>query len=305
MKNHAFLFTVYNQPRLLARSLQILSKHNHHFFIHVDAKSNNIQEFKEATAHIPNVHYVKNIPVYHGKISQVYSIIILLEEAINSYMDFAYFHLLSGQDYPLRSNEQFDDFFEQTDHSFMCYDFGEFKESMQPVYRRMVNHFHPNKSRTFASNLYEKLHIGNIIALIYERPTINHFASGWDWFSWNRETCKFVIDELKTNKDLLQRFNFTISPTEHIFHTMLFPHIETLKIETDNPLRYVSWYEHRQIETDYRPYDLNELDFEYIIKSKAFFCRKVDEHKSARLLDIIDNNRGKTFDVNLASSVFE
>ena len=77
MKNHAFLFTVYNQPRLLARSLEVLSKQNHYFYIHVDAKSNNIQAFREATSHIPNVHFVKSIPVYHGKISQVYSILIL------------------------------------------------------------------------------------------------------------------------------------------------------------------------------------------------------------------------------------
>ena len=303
MKNHAFLFTVYNQPRLLARSLRVLSKSNHHFFIHVDAKSD-IQAFREATVHIPNVHYVKSIPVYHGRISQVKSIIILFEEAFKSDLDFAYFHLLSGQDYPLRSNEQFDDFFEKTDHSFMCFDSGQFKESMQPAYNKMVNYFHPDKSRTFVSDIYYKLHIANIIALFYKRPSIDHFASGWDWFSWNRETCKYVLDELNSN-NLIERFNHTQSPTEHVFHTILSPHIEELKIEVDNPLRYVSWYEHRKIETDYRPYDLNELDFDYIIKSKAFFCRKVNETKSAVLMDMIDSHRGNAFDFDKASTVFE
>ena len=104
---------------------------------------------------------------------------------------------------------------------------------------------------------------------------------------------------------MIKRFNYTLTPTEHIYHTILSTQIDDLKIETDNPLRYVSWHPHRPVESDYRPYILNELDFDYVLKSKAFFCRKVDEVASFKLLDMIDACRDKSFDINNAISVIE
>ena len=140
MKNHAFLFTTHKQPDLLARTLRILTQDNHYFFIHVDAKTTDFNSFREATAGIMNVTFVERIPMYHCGISHLYCDMNLLRQVMSSKVHFDYIHKLSGQDYPLRSNQQFDDFFEHTDHSFMYFDAGEFKQSMLPVYSKMVNY---------------------------------------------------------------------------------------------------------------------------------------------------------------------
>lgn len=305
MKNHAFLFTAHKQPDLLARTLRILAQDNHYFYIHVDAKTTDFNSFREAMAGIVNVTFVERIPMYHSGISHLYCDMNLLKEVMFSKVHFDYIHKLSGQDYPLRSNQQFDDFFELTDHSFMCFDAGEFKQSMLPVFHKMVNHYHSNRSGTLSYKFFEGLRLGRILSYIWRRPPIENFASGWDWFSWSEPVYRFVFEELERNKSLIKRFNYTITPTEHIYHTILSTQIDKLKIETDNPLRYVSWHPHRPVESDYRPYILNELDFEYVIRSKAFFCRKVDEFASSKLLDMIDACRGQSFDINNAKSVIE
>ena len=62
-------------------------------------------------------------------------------------------------------------------------------------------------------------------------------------------------------------------------------------------MRYISWHPHRPIDTNYRPFDFTEADYEYIINSKAFFCRKVDEVKSATLLNMIDAQRGDNYNI--------
>ncbi len=305
MKNHAFLFLVYKQPNLLARILRILANENHYFFVHVDSKSEGFGLFKEATEGIKNVTFVERIPFYHGGISHPYCILKTLKGLMASGVHFDYIHMLSGQDYPLRSNQQFDDFFEHTDHSFMYFDQGEFKESMLPIYHKMVDYFHSNQSGTITYKIFEGLRIGRLLSFIYKRPPIENFASGWDWFSWSEPVYRFVGNELERNQSLVKRFNYTITPTEHIFHTILSTHVDELKIETDNPLRYVSWHPHRPVESDYRPFTFNEQDFEFIIGRKAFFCRKVDEIESAKLLDMIDAHRGKPFDFNQAVSAIE
>ncbi len=51
------------------------------------------------------------------------------------------------------------------------------------------------------------------------------------------------------------------------------------------------------VDTNYRPFDFTEEDYNYIINSKAFFCRKVDEVKSATLLNMIDAQRGDNYNI--------
>lgn len=68
-----------------------------------------------------------------------------------------------------------------------------------------------------------------------------------------------------------------------------------MKIDGTLPLRYVSWKPTHPVEDKYRPYTLDERDFPFIIKSQAFFVRKVDIPQSQKLLDMIDKQRGKIF----------
>jgi len=296
MTHHAFLLPVYSQPKLLGRILNVLSSDNHHFFIHVDAKTSDYNSFIKETKDIKNVHFIlPRINVYHGTISQVYAIKALLSAALENKVKIDFFHLISGQDYPLRSNEQFDNFFENTDKSFMYFDSGEFLASMQNEYQRCVNEFHFNNTHSIVSRIYERLRVGKFLKPFYKRPLIPGLYGGWDWFSWNKQTANFVNQTLNNDPDYLERFNHTASPTEHIFSTLLHPRLQELGIEDQNPLRYVSWHPHREIQTTYRPYNLNELDYESVINSTCFFCRKVDEKESARLLNMIDAQRGADF----------
>ena len=48
MKNHAFLILAHNQPELLSRIVSVLMAPHHYFFIHVDAKCEDFQGFRDA-----------------------------------------------------------------------------------------------------------------------------------------------------------------------------------------------------------------------------------------------------------------
>jgi hypothetical protein len=300
MKKHAFLVIVHKQPELLARILRILSKDNHYFFIHIDKKIKDFDAYINAAQHIDNVFFLQNrSTVYHAGVSLLRITIDMLKVAAQNEIHFDYYHLISGQDYPLRSNEQFDEFFDRTDHSFMYIDSGNFRQSMIPHYDRCVNEYHFNNTSTIFSKVYEKLKLGKMLSVFVHRKPVPNVVGGWEWFSWNRATAEYVLNFLYNNPAYLARFNHTASSDEIFFSTLLQPKSDELKIETQNPLRYISWHPHRSITTNYRPFNFNELDYKFIIDSAAFFCRKVDAVESADLLDLIDNQRNNLYDINL------
>lgn len=304
MKNHAFLILAHKQPKLLARALSALSASNHHFFINVDGKSNNYDEFVEliGKSNIPNVHFLeKRIKCYWGGISLVDAEIELLKAAKDYSVHFDYYHLISGQDYPLRNNEQFDAFFEDTDDSFMCYDYEKNinKERWKARLKRKTCQFYPNESRPLWKMAFIGIFLYNPIGkwLFGGRKPIPNLASGWQWFSWSAIVVDYVLQYLETNPRYYRRFDHTGSPDEIFFNTLLYPQIDKLKIRKHFPLRYISWATYRPIDTPKRPYNLNEQDYERVINSAAFFCRKVDEVESKTFLDMVDAQRNNKYNI--------
>ena len=300
MKNHAFLLPVHKQPNLVARIINVLQADNHYFFVHVDKKVTNYNDFVEACKDMKNVMFVRRIPVYWATISQVNATLMMLEEVERHPVHFHYVHQISGNDYPLRSNEQFDSFFENTEDSFMCYNYEKDMDYWKPIYDRHVNWYYPNGD----DNWWEKavIKFGNSrFRRFFTRKPIPELAGSWDWWSWSEAVVTYIMHDLRNvnrkGGGMLKRFNHTCAPGEHFFATLLYKHLDELHIHKHFPLRYVSWKPYRKIEQKHRPYDLTEQDYERVINSAAFFCRKVDEVTSAKFLDMVDAQRGNRYDI--------
>lgn len=302
MKNHAFIIPVHKQPRLLARIISVLQSQNHYFFIHVDGNSQEYTQFVKECQKFNNVNFVNRIPVFHCGISQVYATLVMLDATRKHHTHFDYVHQISGQDYPLRSNEQFDEFFESTDESFMCFNYEKQMEYWKPIYDEHVNWWSSNGTSGFLDTFFRNHYHSRIFHKLFPRTPIMNCAGGWDWFSWSDNVVDFLRSKIPfappywRNK-YLRRFNHTIAPGEHLWPTLLYPHLAELKIRKHFPLRYVSWHAYHDVEQTHRPYDMDERDYERIINSAAFFCRKVDETISAKLLDMIDAQRGERYDI--------
>lgn len=306
MDNHAFIITAHHQPKLLARTLKVLEADNHYFFIHINQRSGVLTPFLEATKNIKNVKFVERIKLYHGDISQINATLIMLKTALDSGIEFTYFHQITGQDYPLRSNEQFDDFFVGKTESFMFFDNLEAcsSQTIKKMKKRMSQYRPKTIEGRWKNRLFYILGLPQILSLFIKRPDLKIFATGSDFFSIHYSVVNFIMEYNQKHPDYLCRFVDTSSPSEIYYHTMLKPYIEEFHINTQMPLRYNSFIAHRQVDTKYRPYDLNELDYEYVMKTPCFFCRKVHEITSSKLLDMIDEQRGSEFDITQYKNIF-
>jgi len=300
MKNHAFLIPVHKQPKLLHRLLKVLENSNHYFYISIDAKTGNYNEFVDILKDIHNIHILeKRIDVKHAGFSQLMSYIELIKAAKNkAAADFDYYHFISGQDYPLRSNKIFDDFFEHTNHSFAYLNDEKLCKQLEKAEVSYLNHYNFDNVSSLISRIYLKLKLDYVVGLFFPRKPIQGKRGGWDWASWEKRTFDYIYNYIETHPEYVERYKHTRASVEYCFNTLLAAKVKELNIEESNPLRYISWHPHRQVNTSYRPFILNEQDYEFVIDSKAFFCRKVDELESAKLLDMIDTQRDNDYDIN-------
>lgn len=211
--------------------------------------------------------------------------ISLLRAALNYPVQMDYFHLISGHDYPCRTNKEFDDFFESCPkgRSFMHFDTDEQHEEWKPL----------------INNRYYKWHFHDVLSNRYLRKATelfyDHFMprkkpielyAGWNWFSWHRSLASWVVNYYDTHPDYVNSFHHTSCCDEVIFHTALYEHIDELNIDRDNALRYIDWFPKRKYDT--LPLVLDERDYEGIVQSGMFFCRKVFLDRSTKLLDMLD-----------------
>lgn len=288
--NHAFLIQAHRQPELLRRILLRLSRTNHYFFINIDEKVRDFSQFNECLQGINNILQITRKNVMHGGFSQVACTMMQMRYAQSLPMSFSYYHTISGQDYPCVSMNVFDAFFENTDHSFMMLDTdNEASEWKRKKYPQRTDHWY--FMDTFSKPWMCKIHLAGIIRrLLYWVPRKSFDQSliwgGWNWFSLHDDVIKYIITFFDHNSAFIKRFHYTSSSDELIFSSIVYSQAKQLKIEKRNSLRYVDWKPNRPYTS--LPLILDERDYEDIIYSGAFFCRKVDMIHSKLLLDMLD-----------------
>ena len=107
----AYLILAHKNPRHLQRLINALQYDNTAFFIHVDAKVNNLDEFKLFKS-FDNVYFIKRrVDVQWGAYSMIKATLNGLEEIVQSNIGCDYISLISGQDYPIKKNKEIHDFF--------------------------------------------------------------------------------------------------------------------------------------------------------------------------------------------------
>lgn len=285
--NHAFLIQCHTSPLLIGLLINKLKASNHFFFIHVDGKTKNYDEFLKYKSE--NVFFThKRYKVNWGAEEQIYLTLELLSLASQSNIDFEYYHLISGQDLPIVSNVVFDDFFDSAaKHKFS---FMELDVKTKIEDRFML--FHCNKICNVRQSAFGHFWEEKVVNLQRRVSRYVHFRmkfrlqpfKGNNWWSLNHMVVDYIMNYCKQHPEYIQRFLFTSCCDEVFFHTIVFNSPLRSSIVLDD-LRYVDWT--ASYEGESLPRILKEIDYSKIIKSKKLFMRKIDLSLSSSLINKI------------------
>ena len=112
MKKHAFLIMAHNQFDLLEILIKLLDDPRNDIYLHIDQKVQefDFQKFSSLTQYSP-VYFTERNNVTWGGYSQIDTELLLLKASAPKHYD--YYHLLSGVDLPLKTNDELHRFFDE------------------------------------------------------------------------------------------------------------------------------------------------------------------------------------------------
>lgn len=282
----AILITAYKDFLQLAR---LTSEFDGRFniYIHVDKKSRITSNERQILAKNKQIKYFsQDYKVNWGGFNHMRAYLGLISIALKN-EDNIYFHLITGQDFPIQSNAYFDRFFEDKNNymsSFRLPTTGWKNGGLDRLkYYNFYDWFNAKKSTLWLSRI-RKLQL----KLNYKRQIPSYLGQlygGNTYWSLSRSTVQFVQNYTNQNSKFFNRFRFVFCAEEIYFQTLIMNSKYSEQV-INNDLRYIDWKSGR----GGFPAILDERDFEDIIHSEKLFARKLDMNANG-LFDMLSIHR--------------
>lgn len=237
----AYLILAHNNPRHLERMIAALRCDNSRFFVHIDGKSD-IANFEDSI-NDDVVFCEKRSKVYWGEFSIVQATLDLMACA-KTYdkCTFNYFVLLSGSDFPIRSNDYISNFFSANIGKIYLNSTLMPNESAgKPISRLTKYRFQsePSLKKSFVLLVAKLFHL-RLDQRNYEKVfgTLKPYA-GSQWWALPEEAVDYVHRFIRQNGKVIDFFKNTHCPDEMLFQTILSN--SPLKEKIVGNLTYTDW----------------------------------------------------------------
>ncbi|MGC9195918.1 MAG: beta-1,6-N-acetylglucosaminyltransferase [Syntrophobacteraceae bacterium] len=215
----AYLITAYHNQKHLKKMINRLYCCDSSFFIHVDLKSN-IEQFSDIIG--DNVFFTKSrLPVYWGEYSMVEAILLLMREALYYSLDYDYFVLFSGSDYPLRSTEYIHDFFvKKKGTEFISMVKMPNWDAGFPLWR--MDKMCLPSTRPFSRFVVRALGKMNLANRNHARY-LNGLQpwGGSTWWALTKDACRYILKFVEENGSICNYFKHISCAEEMLFQTIL------------------------------------------------------------------------------------
>ena len=205
----AYFIMVHHKPEAFKAMFQKIYTRDQFYLVHIDrkAKFEVIEEIQLYLIQFPNVYIPESINIITGGFSMVQAELDAMEFLLNVSPEWDYFINLSGEDYPLKSQNIIRNFLTVNNgrNYLLYYD--------QKFYRpdtlqRIQNHF-TELSYKISSLIYKREFMKGVIPYI-----------GSKWFIFTRNTCAFLANNKKV-MDFEEYYLHTFLPAESFFQTVL------------------------------------------------------------------------------------
>lgn len=288
---HAYLIMAHNQFYVLEILLKLIDDERNDIFLHIDKKVSNFDfDYFKTILKKSNLYFTRRYDVRWADISQTRATINILEEAIKNKQRYKYYHLLSGVDLPLKTQDQIHAFFQDKNNEFIHFCGKENRKNV--IDRYLYLHFFTKYLRE-KNKVYKVFRLVDKIIYLFQR-IINIKSSkfgkleikvGASWFSITESFAEYVV---KNKDSILKTYNHTKMADESFLQTLVYNSSFRNKlykrgIENDDYmacLRYIDW-------SRGNPYIWRIEDYDQLINSNYLFARKFDEKESKELIEKI------------------
>lgn len=277
MKKHAYLILAHKNPEQVKTLLHLLDDPRNDIYIHVDKKAGFGYDILEGTCKNSGLHFIEpRIQVHWGGISIINVEMALLEEAVKA--EHSYYHLLSGMDLPLKSQDTIHQFFTDNDGK-------EFLNiwAMEDHTKRRVQYYtpFPEGGSFFLTNHWNHVVKGILKVMGIKMNKDIEFKIGSQWFSITDSLAKYIVSQ----KEWVHKvFKHSYMCDEIFIPTLVWrsPYRNNLycqrpteghEIDLSN-MRFIDW---SRGASRRHPWTFTIDDYELLMSVPHFWARKFDE----------------------------
>jgi hypothetical protein len=302
----AFLNLCHTEPKIVERVANKLTKNpNFDMYIHIDAKQDETP-FRQLLNDNRQVYFIKNRQkVYWGGYNAILATMELIKEALASGRNYDYVVALQNLDYPIKSNEYIEEFFEKnkgTEFLRGC-KIAKTKDSHYYMKYKIYNDrdkdfYLTNKSKVRkilwdATNALKSVKTVWFNGVHHENGEDIELYYGTAQWAVTREFAEYLLEFFNTHPKFNKRMEHIKFPDEEYPQTVLHnSRFKTKCVKYDEPEQrwLVNWRNIHYFE--FPPEGVvtfNEKDFDKLMGIDELFVRKVRSGVSDKLLDMLDN----------------
>ena len=285
----AVLILAHRDPQQLNRLIAHLAA-DFAVFVHIDAKS--AMKVSDLVCG-PNITVMKKHSVYWGSFNVVLATIELMRTA-SALHPYDRYLLISGQDIPLKRNDDLIDFFRNNPAEYIeatklpAPFWGEEKGGFD-----RLSKFHARSARGVTGFRRSLIAVERAVVALANRVLgprrIDYdYYGGSQWFNLTHRCVESVLNFADGNPSFLRRLRFTHCPDEIFVQTAIKASGADFPV-VDHDLRYVDWSG-----PEY-PRVLRFGDFEKVASSGMLFARKIDENVdsciSSRIYELVSKQQ--------------
>ena len=271
----AYFILVHRYPEQFKRLFKAIYHPENHYLIHIDQKSvftvnQEVQEFLED---YPNAYTLTSERVIWGGYSMVQSELKAMVYLLSHGLKWDYFINLSGQDFPLKSQEFIFDFLAQNPGQNFIKIANQSKE--RPDTMNRIDHYFTETNTGFSGTESKRAFMKNVTSYI-----------GGQWMILTRSCCDFICNspEVQEYEDFYRN---TLIADESFFQTVLM-NTTFSEVITNDDKRAIIWIPDGDIKL--RPKTLTINDLKFLQEGENLFARKFDMQIDESVFDVLEMN---------------
>jgi len=271
----AYIISAYKLPRQLVRLVQRLNTDGASFFVHVDQRSPDevLSCAIEALGSLPNVYFLERHACFWGDFGHVKATLKGIQRLLTTRTEFDYAVLLTGQDYPLKSNASIREFLVRQGGALFLAHFALPSDEWEHGGMDRIQAWHLHAfGRRWRVPLRRKVPLGL-------QP-----YGGSSYWCLPRSAIVYIDSFSRQHPKFVDFFRYVDVPDEIFFQTILLnsplaPHV------VNDDLHYIDW----PVPDAGSPRVLRTADLDTLARTDKLFARKFDVSEDATVLDLIDS----------------
>lgn len=286
MKKHAYLIIAHKNLNQVQRLINALDSSYNDIYIHVDIKYKEKWQIKSLTSINSELFVFSEIDVKWGDYSIVECEMLLLKAAIKN--NYSYYHLLSGEDFPIKKIDYIYSFFEKSQKEFVH--FTNNVMSKDDYDRVKYRHFFTKKFRSSKYKIINSFYLKldsffttlQKIFRFQRKLYFNEYQKGSQWFSITSSFANYIVEN---EKIIHEAFKNTLIPDELFIQTIIINSDWKERIynyiDFNTPIqnsRYIDWIRGN-------PYIFCNEDYDELMNTECCFGRKFSINTEDELVD--------------------